>query len=68
MIKDDNGYIVEAAMKIYDDTELVLINYDNYNGLFRPGFKEPHQKMRLNFNAGGLSTSITSSAMSAPTK
>ncbi len=54
MIKDENGYIVEAAMKIYDDTELILLNSDNYKGLFRPGFKEPMHKMKLNFNPGGL--------------
>lgn len=53
-LRDENGYIIEAALKIYDDTELVLINYDNYGGLFRPGFAEPKHKMRLSFNSGGL--------------
>ncbi len=54
VVKDENGYIVEAAMKIYDDTELILLNSDNYKGLFRPGFKEPFHKMKLSFNPGGL--------------
>lgn len=53
-IKDEHGYIVEAALKIYDDTELILINYDNYEGLFRPGFEEPKFGMKLKFENGGL--------------
>ncbi|ODS30535.1 MAG: 4-hydroxyphenylpyruvate dioxygenase [Candidatus Scalindua rubra] len=39
--KDDNGFVVDAAIRIYDDSEIVFINYDNYKGIFRPGFSEP---------------------------
>lgn len=38
-IADDNGYVVQAAVKIFDDNEIVMINYDNYNGDFMPGYK-----------------------------
>ncbi len=55
-VEDQDGYIVEAAMKIYDDTELVFINRDNYRGLFRPGYGEPVQKMKLSFDSTGLRT------------
>lgn len=44
---DDNGYIDEAAIKLYDDTEIVFINRDNYKGIFKPGFGEPRQKITL---------------------
>jgi len=43
--ENDNGYIDEAALKLYDDAEIVFINRDNYKGIFRPGFKEPAQKI-----------------------
>jgi 4-hydroxyphenylpyruvate dioxygenase len=46
-ITDDKGYIEEAAIKLYDDTEIVFINRDNYNGNFKPGFGEPRQKIKL---------------------
>ncbi len=46
-ISDDKGYIEEAAIKLYDDAEIVFINRDNYKGLFKPGFGEPRQKIKL---------------------
>lgn len=36
--EDSEGFIEEAAIKVYDDTEIVFINYDNYKGSFKPGF------------------------------
>ncbi len=39
-LSDENGFVMEAAIKLYDDTELVYINYDNYKGKFKPGFGE----------------------------
>lgn len=41
--KDDLGSVTEAAIRVYDDTEIVFINYDNYEGSFKPGFSEPVQ-------------------------
>jgi 4-hydroxyphenylpyruvate dioxygenase len=38
-LKDDKGYVEEAAIKLYDDAELVFVNYDNYKGVFKPGYK-----------------------------
>lgn len=52
--KDDNGFVVDAAIRIYDDSEIVFINYDDYNGIFRPGFSEPTQNIELNREDPGL--------------
>ncbi|MDB9786927.1 4-hydroxyphenylpyruvate dioxygenase, partial [Bacteriovoracaceae bacterium] len=43
--EDEMGYIEEAILKVYDDTEIRLFNRDNYKGLFRPHFGEPQQKI-----------------------
>lgn len=51
---DDKGYVEEAAIKLYDDTEIVFINRDNYKGIFKPGFGEPRQKIKLDTNPTGL--------------
>ena len=40
-IQDHLGYVEEASIKIYDDTEIVLISRDNYRGIFKPGFQKP---------------------------
>jgi 4-hydroxyphenylpyruvate dioxygenase len=40
-LEDDHGFVEEAAIRLYDDTELVFINYDNYRGVFKPGFTAP---------------------------
>jgi 4-hydroxyphenylpyruvate dioxygenase len=52
--EDENGYVVQAAIKVYDDTEIVYINYDNYKGLFRPGYAEPVQKIKITNKDTGL--------------
>jgi len=36
--KDDSGSVEEAAIKLYDQNELVFINRDPYKGVFKPGF------------------------------
>jgi len=46
-IEDESGYITEASVKAYDDTEIVFINYDNYNGIFKPGFGKPRQNLKI---------------------
>ncbi len=38
-LEDDHGYVSEASLKVYDDTELMLVNHDHYSGIFRPGFE-----------------------------
>jgi 4-hydroxyphenylpyruvate dioxygenase len=37
-ISDEQGSVEQAALKIFDDNEIVLINYDNYRGDFIPGY------------------------------
>ena len=51
---DKNGYIEEAAIKLYDDAEIVFINRDNYKGIFRPGFGKPIQKINITAQDSGL--------------
>lgn len=38
-IKDELGYIEEAAIKLYDQCEIVFINRAYYQGTFKPGYK-----------------------------
>ncbi len=45
--EDENGTVYEAAIKLYDDSEIVFINRDNYKGLFKPGFGKPVQKINI---------------------
>jgi 4-hydroxyphenylpyruvate dioxygenase len=52
--EDENGFITEAAIKVYDSAEIVFINRDNYKGLFRPGFGEPVHDMKLTAEDTGL--------------
>ncbi|HSP88109.1 MAG TPA: 4-hydroxyphenylpyruvate dioxygenase [Ignavibacteriaceae bacterium] len=52
--EDENGYIEEAAIKLYDDAEIVFINRDNYKGIFRPGFGKPIQKIKIKTQDSGL--------------
>ncbi len=47
-IEDDSGYVEQAAIRLYDDTELVFSNYDNYPGVFKPGFEEPRVRIKSN--------------------
>lgn len=44
VVKDDNGEVVLAAIKIYGDTIHTLVERRNYRGFFLPGFREmtPH--------------------------
>jgi 4-hydroxyphenylpyruvate dioxygenase len=52
--ENENGFVEEAALKLYDDAEIVFINRDNYKGIFRPGFGEPIQKINLDCEPTGL--------------
>lgn len=44
---DDSGKIEEAAIKLYDDSEIVFINRDKYKGIFKPGYGKPVQNINL---------------------
>jgi len=46
-LEDDHGYIEEAAIRLYDDTELLYVNRDNYEWLFRPKYCEPVQSIQI---------------------
>lgn len=52
--EDESGYLEEAAIKLYDDAEIVFINRDNYKGLFKPGFDKPIQKIEIRNEETGL--------------
>jgi 4-hydroxyphenylpyruvate dioxygenase len=52
--EDEDGFIEEAAVKLYDDAEIVFINRDNYKGIFKPGYKKPIQNIKLNVKSTGL--------------
>jgi 4-hydroxyphenylpyruvate dioxygenase len=53
-IENEHGYITEAAIRLYDDTELVYINRDNYKHIFQPGFDHPIQDINLETGDAGL--------------
>lgn len=46
-IEDHNGYVEEAAIRLYDDTELVYVNRDHYSQTLKPGFCKPHQHIEI---------------------
>lgn len=43
-LEDETGFVDYASVKVYDDSEIVFINYDNYKGLFVPNYIKPVQK------------------------
>ncbi|KAA3616297.1 MAG: 4-hydroxyphenylpyruvate dioxygenase [Calditrichaeota bacterium] len=53
-LEDKHGYVMEAAIRLYDDTELVYVNRDNFNHIFRPGYCEPRQELNLEFEETGI--------------
>jgi len=38
-VVDENGVIEEAAIRLYDQNEIVFINRNAYDGVFKPGYK-----------------------------
>jgi 4-hydroxyphenylpyruvate dioxygenase len=52
--EDESGFLEEAAIKLYDDAEIVFINRDNYKGIFKPGFGKPVQKISIATQDSGL--------------
>ncbi|UCE23344.1 MAG: 4-hydroxyphenylpyruvate dioxygenase [Candidatus Zixiibacteriota bacterium] len=53
-LEDHHGYVEQAAIRLYDDTELVYINRDNFNHIFKPGYCEPRQKIAIAAQDTGL--------------
>jgi len=53
-LEDTDGMVEEAAIKLYDDAEIVFINRDKYRGLFKPGFGKPIQKIEVKNLDSGL--------------
>lgn len=47
-MEDKNGFVTQASVGVFDDTELFFVNYDNYRGLFLPGYDKPIQKFQQN--------------------
>jgi 4-hydroxyphenylpyruvate dioxygenase len=38
--EDEHGWIEEASIKLYDDSEITFLNRSHYLGVFKPGYKE----------------------------
>ena len=53
--EDDKGYVETAAIRLYDDSEIVFINRDNYEGHFMPSFGSPIQTSEVVSDDTGLS-------------
>ncbi len=53
-LENHHGYVEQAAIRLYDDTEMVFVNRDNYNHIFRPDFCEPLQKIELDSEETGI--------------
>ncbi len=53
-IEDNDGYVEEAAIRLYGDCEINFVNYDNYNGLFVPGFSLPIQNIEISCETTGI--------------
>ncbi len=53
-LEDKDGFVEQAAIRLYDDTEINFINYDNYQGLFKPGYEQPVQKYEVTRKETGL--------------
>ena len=52
--QDDQGSVMEASVRIYDDSEIGFINSDHYKGIFKPGFGKPIQEIVLETEPTGL--------------
>ncbi len=54
MIKNKHGFVTEAAIRLYDDTELVYINRDHFDHIFKPGYCVPLQKIHIEYEDTGI--------------
>lgn len=53
-LEDHHGFVEEASIRLYDDTELVYINRDNFNHILKPGFCKPYQNIEISCEDTGL--------------
>jgi 4-hydroxyphenylpyruvate dioxygenase len=53
-LEDHHGFVEEASIRLYDDTELVYINRDNFSHIFKPGFCQPYQNINIECVDTGL--------------
>ncbi len=53
-LEDIHGYVEEAAIRLYDDTELVYVNRDHYDYLFKPKYCVPVQQLNLEAKDTGI--------------
>lgn len=53
-IEDHNGYVMEAAIRLYDDTELVYVNRDHYSQTLKPGYCKPPMKIEVQTRETGI--------------
>lgn len=54
LTSDDMGFVEQASLKMFDDNEIVLINYDNYNGDFLPGYKNVEKEWDFDYKDSAL--------------
>ncbi|MBI4041352.1 MAG: 4-hydroxyphenylpyruvate dioxygenase [Deltaproteobacteria bacterium] len=47
-LKDRDGIVQEAQIKIYDDAEMNLVHYDGYHGTFKPPYQSPFLNIEVN--------------------
>ena len=47
-LTDEKGAVEMASLKIFDDNEIVLINYGDYKGDFIPGYKNIESEWAMN--------------------
>ncbi len=52
--ENEHGRVQEAAIRLFDDTELVFINRDEYKHIFKPGFDKPVQDIEIVTEDPGL--------------
>ena len=46
-IEDENGCIEEAAIRLYDDREVIFINRKAYKGIFKPGYISSSRETKI---------------------
>jgi len=45
-LEDAAGTVEEAAVKLYDSSEIVFIDRERYTGIFKPGYREIHPGLK----------------------
>ena len=51
---DEEGYVERAAIRIYDDSEIIYVNRDHFKGIFEPGYGSPIQDIEITCEDTGL--------------